>query len=217
MIASTDFLLFCSYLCLLLLFHYSLSGGVLFFFLFNFYFPLSNDPSTRFSLFHYQILLFQNICIFCLCGRSSSSSSSSSRCADSTDSFCSFSVSHPVPIDNRAWIFLKTASSVHANLINESFCWSVITDVSMSKNQQENVAYDFVLTSSAVPTQHVLLVLLGWYAWWELSGHTAAGSLGVDSKICSKQHAAYLYRSHLVFPSGISLKYKQCNHILVLI
>ena len=51
----------------------------------------------------------------------------------------------------RQWV---QSPDVHTEPMNVSFCWSVKTGVSMYRSSWENIAYEFVLTSPAVP--HVL-------------------------------------------------------------
>ena len=49
-----------------------------------------------------------------------------------------------------------------------------------------------------------------------VSGHTDAILKGADSRICSEQHVAFLFNFHLAFSPGTSLKFKWCNHTIVL-
>ena len=58
----------------------------------------------------------------------------------------------------------------------------------MCRSLQENVAYEFVFASSAVP-----------HVEWDASAHTAAILWGAASRIFSKQHAVFLCISHLAF------------------
>ena len=45
----------------------------------------------------------------------------------------------------------------------------------------------------SISARHVSFVLLGWFVWWEISGHSAAFVGGVAFRICSKHHTASLY------------------------
>ena len=46
---------------------------------------------------------------------------------------------------------------------------------------------------------HVLFVLLGWFVRWEVGGCTASVLWGVDFRICSRQHIAFLRSSPFSF------------------
>ena len=59
---------------------------------------------------------------------------------------------------------------------------------------------------------HVLIVLLGWFVRWKVSAALQVAA----SRIYSKHHPAILYRSHLDFSPGISLKFKWCNYTVSL-
>ena len=74
-----------------------------------------------------------------------------------------------------------------------------------------------LMSSSLLPsrTQHVLLVLLGWFVRWEVSGRTGAVLKHVTSRIYLKQHTESLCSSHLAFSVGVLLKW--CNYTVVLI
>ena len=65
-------------------------------------------------------------------------------------------------------------------------------------------------------TQHVLLAFLGWFARWDVNGHSAAVLEGAVSWICSKQHAESMCNFHNAFSPGVLLKSKGCNHTIVL-
>ena len=67
-------------------------------------------------------------------------------------------------------------------------CWSPF----------ENAACEFVLTSPAV-THIIFFDLVGWFVRWDIGSCTASFLWRVGSRICSKQHIAFLYNSHLVF------------------
>ena len=54
--------------------------------------------------------------------------------------------------------------------------------------------------------QYVLYVLLEWFVRWEVIGCTAAVLLGAASRICSKQHVAFLC-SQLLYVSHNPLKW----------
>ena len=60
----------------------------------------------------------------------------------------------------------------------------------MCKSPEENVAYEFALTSPGVLS--VSFILIWWFARWEVSGRTVAVLWGTTSKICSKEQAASL-------------------------
>ena len=79
--------------------------------------------------------------------------------------------------------------------MNVSFCWLANNGVSFS---------------SSPP--HVLLVLLGWFVRWEVSGRKATVLWGVTSRICSEQHIASLSTSHLSLSPRISIESMWCSH-----
>ena len=56
---------------------------------------------------------------------------------------------------------LKTASVVHTVLMYVSFCLSARTSVSIRRSRLQNVSYDFVLNSPAVPSMSCLSYLDG--------------------------------------------------------
>ena len=60
------------------------------------------------------------------------------------------------------------------------------------------------------------LACLEWFVRWEVSDRTTTVLYGTASRICSKQHAASLCSSYLVFSPSILLKSKWCNHTVVL-
>ena len=62
----------------------------------------------------------------------------------------------------------KLHQGIHTQMMNLFFA-AQLTLVSICKSPEENIAYEFVFSA-----QHVLLVLLGWFVRWEVSGHTAA-------------------------------------------
>ena len=57
----------------------------------------------------------------------------------------------------------------------------------------------FMSSSFSRNTQHVSLVILGWFVRWEVSSCTATFVVGAASNICSKQHIEFGCSSHLVF------------------
>ena len=61
-----------------------------------------------------------------------------------------------------------------------------------------------------------LFILLGWFLRWEVSVLTIGVLWGVASRICSKQHAAFLWSSHLVFSLCISFVSMLCICTVVL-
>ena len=58
---------------------------------------------------------------------------------------------------------------------------------------------------------HILLILLAYFARWEVSSHTTT-----VSRICSKQYVIFLCSFHLAFSPGISLKLNSCGYTVVL-
>ena len=62
--------------------------------------------------------------------------------------------------------------------------------------------------------EHFLFVFLGWFVRWVVGGRTAVTVYGAASRICWKQHAAYLYSSHF-YPSAM-LKSRWCCPTIVL-
>ena len=54
-----------------------------------------------------------------------------------------------------------------------SFCWSISTGVSIFRNSEENITYEFILIAQ-VASKHALLVLIGWFVRWEVSGRSTA-------------------------------------------
>ena len=46
-------------------------------------------------------------------------------------------------------------------LVNESFCWSTYTGVSVNRSPLENVAYEFILASLSVSYMYFLDVFYG--------------------------------------------------------
>ena len=83
-----------------------------------------------------------------------------------------------------------------------------------------NVAYEFVLSYTAVPSrglcdiydQHVLL---GWFARWKASGRTAAVLWDAPSRICSKQALHNNATCYLTFSAIILLESRWCNYTVV--
>ena len=49
---------------------------------------------------------------------------------------------------------------------------------------------------------YVLFILIGWFVRSEVSGCIAVVLWGVASRICSKQHVAFLCSSHLAMQLG---------------
>ena len=56
--------------------------------------------------------------------------------------------------------------------------------------------------------QHVLFILFGCFVRWEISDCIAIVLLSASSRISAKQHAQFLYSSHLAFSYGVLLKSK---------
>ena len=83
-------------------------------------------------------------------------------------------VSHSlsIPICHHFWQVPYTASSVCTELTNISFCLLANIGVSICRSPKADVVYEFILTFFT-SAQHVLLILLGWFVRWEVSGHTA--------------------------------------------
>ena len=112
---------------------------------------------------------------------------SSLKHADNTDSFDSLS-SHLTLLV----IALGRSSRQHpvsTQLMNVSSCWSANAGMSLDKCH----LWIYLHFTSCV--QHVLSVLLWWFGWWEVSGHTAAVLLGAAFRIFSEQHVASLCSS----------------------
>ena len=78
----------------------------------------------------------------------------------------------------------------------QGWCMKVLAGWPTLVHSSVNKPYDFIFAS---PTLHVLFILLGWFLRWEVSGRTAAVLWDATSKICSRQHVASLYSSHLAF------------------
>ena len=76
--------------------------------------------------------------------------------------------------------------------------------------------YSHVLESLWVHPCISSSVLLGWFVRWEAGGWTAAVLWDVASRTCSKQHIAFLYRSHLPFSYCILLVSIWCIHTEVM-
>ena len=68
------------------------------------------------------------------------------------------------------------AFSVCTELMNISFCLLLNTGESICRNLLENIGYDFVFTSAVA--SYNLLVFFGWFARWEVNGHTTAFFVG---------------------------------------
>ena len=109
--------------------------------------------------------------------------------------------------------FITLGRSFRLHSITElmyvSPCWSANIGTSMCRRTL--LLYYF--PSSAL---HVLFFLLGWFERWEASGCTAVVLLGVASRICSKQHIAFLRSSHLALSSVVSLESQRCYRTVVL-
>ena len=71
------------------------------------------------------------------------------------------SLSPYIPIIHFSWPDLLTTSSVRTELLYVSPCWSANTDVTMRRSLLKKVAYEFILTSLAVPRMSCLLYLDG--------------------------------------------------------
>ena len=67
-----------------------------------------------------------------------------------------------------------------------------------------------------VLTYQVLFILLRWFVWWVVSGRTTVVFLDDVSRICSKQHVAFLCSSRFDFSLGVSLESIWCINIVVL-
>ena len=64
--------------------------------------------------------------------------------------------------------------------------------------------------------QYVFFVLLRWFEWLVISGHTAAVLWDTALRIYSKHYIISLYCFHLAFSPSILLGSKWCHHTLVL-
>ena len=84
----------------------------------------------------------------------------SSRHPNSTYSFDSFMPS--VLISHNSWQVPQMASSICTELINLSFYWLANIGVSMGRSPKKNITYEFILTSSTVPSISCLSYLDGW-------------------------------------------------------
>ena len=78
----------------------------------------------------------------------------------------------------------------------------------MCRNPLKNVAFEFVLSSLAVPYMSCLFYLNGWWL------HSCC-LWGVASRICSRGCAAFLSSSHLAFFLWILLACLWCMYIVV--
>ena len=90
-----------------------------------------------------------------------------------------------VLINHRSWKVFYTASGVHAELVNVSFCWSTIVLVCPWVGVHWRTS---LMSLSLLLTQHVFFVSLGWLARREVSDCLAAVLSAAASRICSKQH-----------------------------
>ena len=121
------------------------------------------------------------------------SSSSSSKCADIADS-CDSLVICPYQI----LLFVSPLDDIQ--------CQHRVDEFKFFAGQPTLVcicigAFRRVLLMSLFLI--LLHVLLRWFVRGEVSGHTTAVLQGVVFRICSKQHAASFYVTHLAFSSGV--------------
>ena len=94
-----------------------------------------------------------------------------------------------------------------------TFCWPGNTGVSMRRSPLENIVYDFVLTSSAVPSISCLPDLDGlWYGRQVVIQFLFQRSFVF--RICSKQHIWCLRCFHLIFSPCFLLMSLWCNYSL---
>ena len=128
----------------------------------------------------------------------------SSRHADSMDFFDYLLPS--IPIGHCSSKAVQTASSVRTELMNISSCWSVNTGVSMCRSPWMNVTYEFIITSTAVPSMSCSSYLE--VLRCETSGCTATVLWNAASRICSKQHTASLWSYQIAFSLSLSLESK---------
>ena len=84
-------------------------------------------------------------------------------------------------------------------------CKSLLISQLMRKSPSKKSMYFYFY----ICIQLVLLVLLVRFARQEVSGRTAAVSLVLSSRICSKQH--------LAFSPSVSLEFKWCNYTVVIL
>ena len=95
--------------------------------------------------------------------------------------------------------------------MNESFCCSSQTGVSWCWCPWENLTYGFLLTSPTMPNISCTYSLR-----WRIRGYIAALLWGATSRICSKQHAAFWWSSHVTFSPDVWFETKECHYIKVL-
>ena len=97
-------------------------------------------------------------------------------------------------------------------MLNVSFCCSANTGESPYRRPKENVTWvrPYLFSSG-----HVLLILLRWFARWEISGRTVPILKAAACGIYSEQHVTSLYCILLVSSPGILLKSKWWDHTVV--
>ena len=111
------------------------------------------------------------------------------------------------------------ATSVWTELISVSFHWVASTGVSMSRIPRENVTC--VRSYFSSNGQYVLVALLRWFVWWEVSGCTAAVFrvklpgfiLNSMPQHCVVNILLFLRVFHLS-PSGAAIQYYWYGHNL---
>ena len=114
-----------------------------------------------------------------------------------------------------AWILwtLFCYPSLLTIFLGKSSRWYRVSGVSMCWSPLKNIAYKLILTSPAVPSISCSFYL---FVRWEVNGCTSAVLWCAASRICSEQHVTSLCTSHLAFSPGILLKFKWCDHTIVL-
>ena len=116
-----------------------------------------------------------------------------------------------VPISHWSWQVLYLISSNCIKLMNVRFCWLVNTGVSMCNSPLEDITYEFVLASPAVPNISYLSYLDGlWDRKWPHSCHFVGS--------CFQNLSNYLLFSFsFPPPPSISLESKWGNHTVQLL
>ena len=98
-------------------------------------------------------------------------------------------------------IFLGRSSWLHL-VSAQSWCKKAFAGQQILAHPCARVHKKILLMSSSLLFQlcfTCLICLLDWFLRLEASGYTAAVLWGVAFRICSRQHVAFLYTSHLAF------------------
>ena len=84
--------------------------------------------------------------------------------------------------------------------------------VAMYWGPQKNVTYEFVLASPAVPG----ISCSSLFVRCEVDNQTVTVLWGAATRICWKQHAAFLFSSHQAFSLCVSFEFSRCNYTVAL-